>query len=150
MWNKYKNVIVFMGVSIIGVILYLLGDNELAWKIYNMIGATTTVALAILAFMTYFEYAKGEDKIKIYFTFPKESSDHRKIYTKLYTQRKHFTRGEVLGLLRMIHCNQGNFEVADFNKNPKVLERFQKIQKGKMNELVIEVTEDEIKQFNVL
>lgn len=135
-----------MGVSIIGMILYLLGDNELAWKIYNMIGATTTVALAILAFMTYFEYAKGEDSIEIYFKTDKTP----KIYTKLYTQRKHFTRSEVLGLLRMIHRKQGNFEIADFNKNPAILKRFEEIQNGKKSELIIEVSEEEIKQFNVL
>lgn len=145
MWNKYKNVLIFLAITIMGIILYVYGEQGIAWKMYNMLGAATTVALSTLALMAYFEYAKGEDKIKIYF-----HDTSRKIYTKLYTQRKHFTRGEVLGLLRMIHCKQGNFEIADFNKNPGILKRFEAIQNAESDELVIEITKEELKQFNVL
>ena len=111
-----------------------------------MLGASSTLALSILAFLAYIEYAKGEDIIKIYF----EAEDGRKIYTKLFTQRKHFTRGEVLGLLRMIHCSQDRFELSDFNQNPEILKRFEDIQNGKKDELEIFVNDEELKQFNVL
>jgi len=147
MWTKYKNMIVFIMITAIGINLYIF---DFGWKIYNMLGAATTLALSVLALMTYIDYAKGEDVIKIYFKLPAEESDNRKIYTKLYTQRKHFTRGEVLGLLRMIQTGQGQFTIEDFNKNPKILKRFEEIQNGISDELIIEITQTELKQFNVL
>ena len=144
-WLKHRNIKIFLGVTTLGIVLYITDKEAMGWQFYNMLGAATTLALSILAFMTYVDYAKGEDIIKIYF-----QEGNRKIYTKLYTQRKHFTRGEVLGLLRMIQCSQKNFELSDFNKNPKILERFEKIQSGKSDELIILANHKELEQFNIL
>ena len=143
--SKHQNTIIFIVITVIGISLYMYDKTALGWTTYNMLGAATTLALAVLAFMAYVEYEKGEDKIKIYFQV-----GTRKIYTKLYTQRKHFTRSEVMGLLRMIHEEQGLYKIKDFNQNPEILERFNNIQNGKLSELCIMMTEEELKPFLVL
>jgi len=145
-WLKHRNIKIFLGVTTLGIVLYLTDKDAMGWQFYNMFGVATTLALSVLAFMTYIDYAKGEDVIKIYF-----QEGNRKIYTdtELYTQRKHFTRSEVLGLLGMIQSSQDRFNLSDFNKNPQILERFKKIQNGKSDELIIKITEEELKQFNI-
>lgn len=144
-WKKYKNAIVFLIVTLVGIGLYIYDKNAIGWTTYNMLGVATALALAILALMTYIEYAKGEDIIKIYFQV-----GTKRIYTKLYTQRKHFTRGEVMGMLRMIHESQGTYKIKDFNENPDILQRFNMIQNGTLDELCIVVLEEELKQFPVV
>lgn len=145
-WKKHKNIMIFLLISVIGIALYIFDSDGLGWQTISLIATATSLALAVLALLAYFEYAKGEDNIKIYFKTQKVP----KIYTKLYTQRKHFTRGEVLGLLGMIYNGKTRFELKDFNKNTKILERFKEIQDGLTDELIIEVSEEELKQFNVL
>jgi len=149
-WNKHKNIIILLLTSTIGLIAYMYDKNGFIWKIVSIVGVATTLSLSILALMTYIDYAKGEDMIEIYFQFPKESSDKRKINTKLYTQRKHFTRGEVMGLLRMIQKSQGQFTIKDFNENTEILKRFNDIQNGISNELVIIANKKEQDQFWLL
>ena len=144
-WEKYKNAIVFIMVTLVGIVLYFYDQNATGWTIFNMLGSASTLALAILAFMAYIEYAKGEDIIKIYFQI-----GTKRIYTRLYTQRKHFTRSEVMGMLRMIHASQGNYQIKDFNENPEILQRFNSIQNGTLDELCIVVTEDELQKFLVV
>ncbi|SFZ98436.1 hypothetical protein MNB_SV-5-1124 [hydrothermal vent metagenome] len=142
---KHQNAIIFISITLMGIGLYIYDKTGIGWTTYNMLGAATTLSLAILAFIAYVEYEKGEDKIKIYFQV-----GTKRIYTKLYTQRKHFTRSEVMGLLRMIHEKQGTYEIKDFNHNPEILERFNAIQNGKLHELCIVMTEDELEPFLVL
>lgn len=145
-WQKHKNIIIFVLVTIIGVGLFWYGKEKNGWVIFNMLGASSALALSILAFLAYIEYAKGEDTIKIYF----KAKDGRKIYTKLFTQRKYFTRGEVLGLLRMIQKEQKLFQLEHFNQKLEILNEFNKIQTGKQNELIIDATRKELDQFWLL
>lgn len=145
-WDKHKNIIIFLLITLMGIILYLYDKDGLGWKVVNIIGIATTLSLSGLAFMAYLDYAKGEDTIRIYFKTEKIP----KIYTKLYTQRKHFTRGEAMGLLGMIYNGEGRFNLSDFNKNTEILKRFQAIQNGNADELIIVTDEKELKQFNIL
>jgi len=148
--KNYLPLSIFVIITVVGLLIrYLSSDKFWLWEFWSVVDTSSAVALGVLAFMGYKEYIKGEDNIKIYFQL-NEKDDKRKVYTKLYTQRKYFTRGEVLGLLRMIQCSQDSFVLKDFNQNPKILERFEEIQLAESNELVIKVSKDELKQFNVL
>ena len=149
-WSKHKNSIVFVLISMIGLLSYLYDNESIIWQFITIVGVATTLSLAVLAFMTYLDYAKGEDIVKVYFQFPNKSKSAGKIYTKLYTKRKHFTRGEVMGLLRMIQKNQGQFKIKDFNENTEILKRFNDIQNGISNELIIITTKKEQEQFWLL
>jgi hypothetical protein len=149
-WSKHKNIIIFLLISIVGLIVYNYDKNGNIWKLIGVVGVATTLALSVLAFMTYIDYAKGEDIIEIYFKFPKDSNDNRKINTLVYAKRKHFTRGEVMGLLRMIQKGQGQFKIKDFNENTEILKRFNDIQNGISDELIIIANKQEQDQFWLL
>ena len=140
------NAIIFILITVLGIGLYFNDKNGSGWEIYNVLGAASTLALSILALMTYLQYAKGEDIVKIYL----KTLDGKKIDTKLFTKRKHFTRSEVLGLLRLIQKEQGQFKLKDLNQNIKILSRFDEIQNAKSSELVINITDEEQNQFLLL
>ena len=87
---------------------------------------------------------KSEDVIKIYFRV-----NNQLIYTNLSILRKDCKRSEILGILGMIQKDgKSRFDIKSL-KNPKILNEFQNIQKGKSDKLVIDLLQDELKIFHI-
>ena len=73
-WEKYKNLIIFVIISFsIMSAAFCIGLSEISgiksnlWGFLAALDTSTAIALAVLAFMAYMEYAKGEDEIKLKF-----------------------------------------------------------------------------------
>jgi hypothetical protein len=136
--------LVFIAITIIGVIARLLGEGSLLWEIYGTLDTASAVALSVLAFLGYMEYTRLEDKIKVFFDV-----DGEKIDTGLSLLRKDCTRSEIFGLLGMIQKDaKKRFEVA-FMKDLSLLDSLQKIQKGKKNSFIIPLSKEELSQFTL-
>lgn len=63
--------------------------------------------------------------------------------------RRHITRSEILGMLGVIQKNSKERYNIDYLSDARFFEDLYAVQKGKLNKLVIDVTGDEIEQFNV-
>jgi len=111
------------------------------WDFFQVVDTATAITLAVLAGIAYWEYMKGEKKIKIYF---KIYTNDNKFYIKpvkyknyeFSLPRKNVTRSEILGLLGMIKDNSEH----RFNISTDYLEEFfenlDKVQKGDMEMFV--------------
>jgi len=134
--------IVYIGVLAAGVITKLYFPKVWGW--FSVFDTASAVALALIAGWGYFEYIKNEQEIKIFFDV-----DGQKIDTHLSILRKNFSRAEIQGLLRMISTDpRGGYEVK-YIKDPAILAKIHKIQKGKGKEFLVKMTKDELKQFNI-
>lgn len=144
-WNRV--IVLFVFISVIGLAEKYFNNGELLWEYYVDFSVVATVALSILAFMGYFKYIHGEDIIKIYL---QEKNKKDKIDTGLIVLRKNCVRSEVQGLLGMIHISGGHYDLKSFQRDGKILKVINQVQTNKLNEIVIEVTEKELKQFEIL
>ncbi len=152
-WEKYKPLILF---GVITVILTLIGvcsdfcsigkPIKPIWDFASIADTATAIALAVLAAIAYFEYAKGEDEIKIYLDVEGEKKD-----TQLRLLRKDVSRSEILGLLGMIqNKNSGRFENSKF-RNKEILLEFLKnimeVQKGNRDEIVVPISKEDFEKY---
>jgi len=154
-----KFILIFIVLTFLGVIFFYWGDNgkSLGWEVYNVWGIASTIALSVLAFFGYIKYIKEEDIIKIKFhpkDFTYDNADNDgNIDTGLFLLRKHCTRSEIQGLLGMIFNNyHGNnrYDLQDFLTNKgDILERILNVQNGKADCIVINISKEELKQFNI-
>jgi len=149
-WEKYKPLILF---GVITVILTLIGvcsdfcsKGKLLWDFSSIVDTATAIALAVLAAIAYFEYAKGEDEIKIYLDVEGEKKD-----TQLRLLRKDVSRGEVLGILGMIqNKNSGRFENSKFRNKEILLEflnNIMEVQKGNRDEIVVPISKEDFEKY---
>ena len=151
--------IAYVGITLLGIVAYLYGDDGKSplWQIYVVAGAAATLALAILAAFGYYEYIKQEDIVKIKFKpvgFDAEKTDQNgNIDTLLTVLRKNCTRSEIQGLLGMIfndYHGRHRYDLNDFLTNDgNILEVINNAQTGKIDEVVIKITQEELKQFNI-
>lgn len=113
-------------------------------EFYGALDVAAAVALAVFAIWGYREYSRQEESVSIHF-----ETDGQRIDTRLSLLRKDCTRGEVLGVLGMIQKDpKTRFEIESMKKIV-FLEVLGQIQKGKAKELVILLTQDELKQFEI-
>jgi hypothetical protein len=159
-WNKYKNLVIFAIItfSIMSIAFYI-GLNKISgiesrmWGFMLALDTATAIALAVLAFSAYIEYAKGEDEIALKF----EILDEREnvIDTKylksngenLVILRKNATRAEVLGIMGMIQkSSTGRYEI-DNRIQKRFLDKINEIQKGKGDELLIPIIKKDYDKF---
>jgi len=138
--SGYKFIAVFVVVAVIGIVSKIFFPN--IWKWFSIIDTATAVALAFLAGWGYFEYAKSEEPVKIFFDI-----DGKKVDTGLSLLRRNFTRSEVMGVLGMIQKKQKEKFELQFMKQKAILEKLQKIQTGKDKEFVIKMSQKESEQF---
>lgn len=147
---KYKELAIYVGVFIAGIVVFIIHnstpDESLdLWSWWGAFDTASAVALAVLAFMTYLEYQKNEDEIKIIFDVEGDRKD-----TGLSLLRKEFNRAELKGILGMIRKNQKKPYEIEYEKNiKKFLKDIQDIQKGKTDEFIIKLTKDELEQFDL-
>ena len=134
--------IVYIGILVAGIITKFYFSE--VWKWFSLLDTSSAVALSLLAGWGYIEYIKNEQEIKIFFDV-----DGQKIDTRLSILRKNFSRAEIQGLLRMISTDpRGGYEIR-YIKDPAILVKIHKIQKGKGKEFLVKMTKDELKQFNI-
>jgi hypothetical protein len=140
--EAYAPLAVFLILSGTGFIAYFFFAEF--WELWMAADSATAVALSVLAFMGYMEYAKGFDRIKLVFEVDGERYD-----TKLRLLRKDCTRSEIMGVLGMVQKeNTKRFEIA-YVKNPRILDQIISLQKDrKIKEFVIKLTKDEAEQFH--
>ena len=142
--KKYMVLIILGIVTLIGfVIRYALGEHSSLWQLWGVIDVSFSVALGLLAYAGYSKYLRSEDTILIRFKLP----DGKYIDTGLSVLRKDFNRQEILGLIGMIRKNPKIQFDIDATKNPKFLQSIQQIQKGKEKTFDIDISEEELKQF---
>ena len=145
---RFFNILtLYLIIFALGIAAYFLQEAKIVkhiWDYWGVIDTSSAVALALLAVLAYWEYLKGEDKIKIYFLV-----DGKKIDTKLSLLRKDFSRSELMGILGMIQIEQDKRFKIGYFQNPAILEEIQKIQKGKGEEFIIELKQEEFEKFNL-
>jgi len=142
--KKYLPPVALIVIALAGfIIYYVLGENNSIWKFWGVIDVSFSVALGILAFMGYIKYLRSEDIIKIRFKLPDGKTED----TDLSTLRKDFNRQELLGLLGMIQKDTTNRFDIKFTKTPAFLQRMQEVQKGKSKIFDIEISKEELEQF---
>lgn len=138
---------IYLIVFAFGIAAYYLQEAKIVehiWDYWGVVDTSSAVALALLAVAAYWEYIKGEDKIKIYFLV-----DNKKIDTKLSLLRKDFSRSELMGVLGMIQKDQDKRFKISYFQNPAILEEIQKIQKGNGEEFSIKLSKDEFDKFKL-
>jgi len=114
------------------------------WEWFSVLDTASAVALAAIAIWGYFEYIRSEDVIKIFFKIK-----DKKLDTKLSILRRDFTRSELMGVLGMIQKNQDKrFELKEL-KDPSILTKIQRLQKGKDKEFILKIAEHELEQFEL-
>jgi len=151
-WIKtYKTLLVFGVITLIGLSVSFENfytDEGFVWQDFlASLDTATAIALAVLAVVGYMEYIKSEDEIPIYFEIGEKG---RKVDIKLKLLRRNCSRNEVLGVLGMIQKDSKNrFNLAN-NRMKKLLIDTQKIQKGELNELCIEIDSEEFGQFDIV
>jgi len=151
--QKSTPLIAFISIFTIGlVVAFFSGEFKFSnfphsnfwWNIYGAVDTSSAVAVAFLAFFGYVNYIKLEDKIKILF---KSKETNEVVDLNLSILRKNFTRSEIVGILGMIQKNnKERFEIK-YLKQREILDKIHKIQKGNNKEFIIEVTQNELKQF---
>ena len=142
--SRYLPLIVYIGLTIAGIIVrytYIL-QNSL-WDAWSAFDTASGVALAILAAMAYRDMIRDEDEIDLLFDVDMK----RQIKTGLCLLRKDCTRGEVIGALEMLQRKTEKPFHYDARLLHELLNRINKIQKGKDTHLLIPIDSEEFEQF---
>ena len=88
---------------------------------------------------------KSNDKIKIYF----QTKTTTVLLENISIIRKHITRSEVLGILGVVQKNsKERYDIAYLSET-SFFDDLYEIQIGKSDKLIIEITDEELKQFGV-
>lgn len=146
--SRYMPIGLFALITVIGLVFNYTKPNGEMWDLYKDLGTSSTLALAVLALIGYWEYVRSEDAISIFFKIGDEEKD-----TGITVLRKNCSRSEVMGILGMFHKRKkdenpnSRFVIEDLQKNTKILEVFDKIQTGSSKKLLIDLKEDEKDQF---
>jgi energy-coupling factor transporter transmembrane protein EcfT len=141
--NKgYIFIAIFVIIALLGIFAKIFFPS--IWHWFSVIDTASAVALAILAFWGYIEFARSEEPVKIIFDI-----DGKRYDTGLTLLRKDFKRGEVMGILGMMRKNQKKDFDVSFFKNINIFKKLQDIQTGKNKEFIIKMSKKEAEQFNI-
>jgi energy-coupling factor transporter transmembrane protein EcfT len=138
--GKYVYIFIFLLFLFLGFIIKIFFEE--IWNWFGVIDTASAVALAILAFLGYVEYARGEDEVELVFDV-----EGKREPTGLTILRKNFTRSEIGGILGFIQKDQGKKYNLRFLKTKKFLNDIHAIQKGKDKEFIIPMSKQEREQF---
>ena len=143
--NRYLVLIVFIVLTLIGLgIRYLSDTNSFLWELWGVIDTSFAVSLGVMAFLAYKEFIILEDEIKIYFNV-----NGREIDTGLSLLRKDCSRGEILGILGMMQRKTNARFHLDAKRLPIMLKEIQDIQKGNLDKVLVDMTEDDFNQYDI-
>jgi len=108
----------------------------------------TIIVASIAAVASGFNWWKNKkqlQKIKIYFQTPNE-----KIYLENFDiTRKTVTRSELMGILGIIQKDSKERYNIEYLGTKEFFQNLYDVQNSKKDELTIEITPDELKQFNI-
>jgi len=165
MIEKYKPLFIFIILTIIFFLIGAFGTYAFTsskmlinkfWIDLTILDTATAIALAVLAFMTYMEYARNEDeielKVAIYDDAKSNSPEIKDFYeiagNKVKVLRKEVNRSEIMGILGMFQRDmKTRFEMKDNKLKILFLENLKKIQKGEGNILIIPVLKEDYENF---
>ncbi len=141
--KKYGVLINFIGLSLVGLIIYFIAEDGVIWKFWGAVDISFAVALGVLAFFAYRDMVRDEDEMTIIFKLPNGETKN----TDLTLLRKNCIRSEILGILGMIQKDPKNrFEIA-YLQTPDFLRMLNRLQKGTETEILINLKDNEINQF---
>jgi hypothetical protein len=142
--KKYSVLISFIGLSLVGLVIYFVAEDSKLWKLWGAVDISFAVALGVLAFIAYRDMVRDEDEMSIIFELPNGDTKD----TSLTLLRKNCTRSEILGILGMIQKDPAKrFTIASL-QTPDFLKMLNNLQKGTENKILIRLQEDEIEQFH--
>lgn len=104
----------------------------------------TIVFAFFMMLAVFYNYYRQNQKIQIYFLI-----GGKEIFLEnISIIRKHITRSEILGMLGVIQKNSKERYNIEYLSETKFFEDLYAIQKGGSQKLFIEVSTDELEQFN--
>ena len=108
-----------------------------------------TIVFATITMVTvlwnWFKNIKSNDKIVIYF----QTQTITVLLENISIIRKHITRSEVLGILGVVQKNSKERYNIAYLSQTRFFDDLYEIQIGKSDKLVIEITDEELEQFDV-
>ena len=165
MFEKYKPLLVFIILTIIFFFIgafgiYVFNSPEFLvnklWTDLTILDTATAIALAVLAFNAYIEYAKNEDEIELKIGIY-EKGKYKKPLIKDFSEiagdkvkvlRKEVNRSEIMGILGMFQRDmKTRFEMNDNKLKIMFLKNLKEIQKGKDNVLIIPIIKEDYENF---
>ncbi|MDY0322130.1 MAG: hypothetical protein RBR23_10380 [Arcobacteraceae bacterium] len=99
----------------------------------------------ILVIINFFKNKKQLDKIELCFAIEGQNE----ICIPTYLMRKHITRAEISGLLGFIQKNSKERHNIVYLSSEQYLKDIYDIQSGKKDRLLINVTKEEMEQFDI-
>ncbi len=155
-WGKYKPLIIFViitsAIVLFGFIYIkpseIQNTKNPIWNTLLILDTATASALAVLAFMAYLEYAKGEDDIILEFDVLDENLNSiGREPIEIVLLRKDVSRAEILGIMGMIQKKSvGRYEID--NRIQKILiDRINELQKGREKRLLIPIILKDYEKF---
>lgn len=144
-FGRYFVLLVFVMVTVVGLLIgYVSNHNSWLWKFWETVDVAFDVALGVMAFVAYKEFIRSEDEIKIYFNV-----EGQEIETGLSLLRKDCSRGEILGILGMMQKETKKRFSLETRRVPVLLKELQEIQKGNAHKIVVDMTQEEFKQYDL-
>ncbi|OCR94010.1 hypothetical protein [Campylobacter fetus] len=135
------NKIVFI---IIGLIIIFMACNHTLWQIFDgAVTLITAVAVLINISIQASNKKKNLEKIKVYF----ETNGVKEQSPRFEIIRKDFTRSEIAGYLSFFTKDTVKRYSIEYLKEQNFFDDIYKVQEGKLNEVVIKITDGELEAY---
>jgi len=163
-WEKWKALIIFVGASIVFIVIGIFYQkNKSLWDYFSIFDTSTAIALAILAVIAYWELGKGEDDIELIFEIYEEDKKNEKepciriikekkdfseiAGEKVFLLRKNITRAEIQGILGAFLYNSKNRYNIPTKDTVIIIKRANEIRKGKGKKMLIPITRENYEEY---
>ena len=144
-FKRYGVLILFSVLFIVGLLVrYTLGENSALWSIWSAIDISFAVVLGILAYVAYSDIIRAEDQVRLVFNI----NNTKKVDTGLCLLRKNCTRGEIIGVLKMMKRKSKEFNY-DASHLHDLLQEINQVQTSNNQKLYIIITQEEFNQFEL-
>ncbi|OCR85029.1 hypothetical protein [Campylobacter fetus] len=137
---KYnKNTFIFIFIIAIGFISIWLDKESTLSELYKNLNTVCGVALAMIAFIAYFEISKelkeNNQEIDIFIEKIDKNGIKKKFKLPITIKRKYFTRAELLGILGAFH-SEPHYSIFYTTKR-EFFENIKNVQDAKENKITI-------------
>ena len=144
-FQRYSALVLFSVLFIVGLFIrYFVGEGSALWGIWSAIDVSFAVVLGMLAFIAYRDIVRAEDQVRLVFFV----EGQKEIDTGLCLLRKNCTRGEVIGVIKMMRRRTKDFHY-DASHLHNLLGEINQVQTGRNGRLRIIISEDEFAQFEL-
>ena len=143
--QRYGVLIVFAVLFVVGLLIrYLIGESSTLWGIWSAIDVSFAVVLGILAYIAYSDIVRAEDQVRLVFNI----DNTKKVDTGLCLLRKNCTRGEIIGVLKMMKRKSKEFHY-DASHLHDLLQEINHVQTSNNQKLYIIINQEEFNQFKL-